>query len=316
MTLYSNQQQNRWFLGIALMLISALYSSSARAVSIRGDVPEQYYFDLATPFNAVGRLNTKRGSITATLVTPTKILTAAHVVDFNADGKLDNSLASYQFLLGTDVDTPDFILNNFASIDINPFWVSSSGLYQYDLAVITLMNPFHNITPLKVSTTNPLGKVGTMVGYGVNGTGNSPFENNFDGKRRAANNIIDFFADKGFGLSIQTDFDSPNENTNTYGSATPLDLEGTTAGGDSGGPLLVELGFEKTVVGVLHGGFNPFGGSSEYGDISFWVTMNDPDNIHFLGDNNVLAVPEPHTLLGTGIALAFSFIFKRKFNRK
>ena len=51
-------------------------------------------------------------------------------------------------------------------------------------------------------------------------------------------------------------------------SPTPIEFEATTAPGDSGGPVMVQIGAEWVVAGVLSGGttFN-----SVYGDISWWT---------------------------------------------
>ena len=127
-----------------------------------------------------------------------------------------------------------------------------------------------------------------MAGYGLNGTGQAPFENGDDGLRRCSENVIDYFeSDVYDGLTLQADFDSPAGNTNELGSSTPLALEGGTASGDSGGPLLVNFGSGYQIVGVLNGGYNNFGDSSEYGDVSIWAPVNDATNKSFLQSNGV-----------------------------
>ena len=51
---------------------------------------------------------------------------------------------------------------------------------------------------------------------------------------------------------ISTDFDNGSNSNNTIGgsSPTPVEFEATTAGGDSGGPVLVQLGGEWVIAGV------------------------------------------------------------------
>jgi hypothetical protein len=110
---------------------------------------------------------------------------------------------------------------------------------------------------------------------------------------------------QGSGTSIRTDFDSPDLNTNTFGSATPLALEGTTGGGDSGGPLLVDFGSGYRVVGSLNVGYNPYGDYSEYGDVSIWAPGNDPDNIIFLQGMGI-AVPEPSAAAMLAVVLVIA----------
>ncbi len=48
----------------------------------------------------------------------------------------------------------------------------------------------------------------------------------------------------------------------------PLQFEATTAPGDNGGPILVQVGSEWVIAGVLSGGTT---NTSVYGDISWWT---------------------------------------------
>ena len=272
--------------------------SSAQAISIRHDVPEADYLALAAPYDAVGQLELADGYVgTGTLVSITQILTAAHNVDGDHDGivMLPEEIT---FLLGDDVYSPDHVLS-VASVDVNPGWALSNGLPQYDLAVLTLTTPFAAITPMSLSQVDPYGMVGTTIGYGGHGTGDVPFENDWDGLRRAAQNMIDVVdgIDVEDGFTIKTDFDSPLTDTSSFGDLTPLALEGTTAGGDSGGPLVVNYLGQDVIVGVLNGGYNPLEPDysySEYGDVSIWSTFLDADNVAFLKGHGLL-VPEPST---------------------
>ncbi|MBI1338038.1 MAG: trypsin-like serine protease [Phycisphaera sp.] len=273
------------------LTLSTLWSGSASAISIRGDVPAQDYFDLAAPFTAVGRIYTNGTIGSGTLVSSTQFLTAAHVVDSNHDGIVDKTLNNYSIRFGTNVNSPSYSITSIASISIAPNYGSSNGSSSYDLAILTFSSPFLSISPIGLSTKNPLNKVGTMVGYGLNGTGTPPFENNLDGLRRAATNTLDVA-----GSTIRSDFDSPALNTNTYGSATPLALEGTTAAGDSGGPLVVDFGQGNQIVGVLSGGYNSFGAYSEYGDISVWAPIMTASNAAYLLSQGV-PIPEPTSIV-------------------
>ena len=283
---------------ILFLLLGALPSS---AISYRHDVAEQDYLDLAAPYDAVGRV-AFGGAGTGTLVSTTQILTAAHVVDSNHDGTADLALTAFSFLMGTNVDSPTYTLNNVISIAIHPLW-STGGSSRYDMAVMTIGTPFLDIAPMLLSNLNPLGEQGTMIGYGLNGTGAAPFDNAFDGLRRAAHNTIDRV-----GSTVRTDFDNPDMTTTYSGTSTPLALEGTTAAGDSGGPLVVNFGDGDRIVGVLNGGFNPDGDYSEYGDVSVWAPVDSPDNVAFLTSLGIgtTAVPEPSVVSLLGLGLIFT----------
>ncbi len=77
---------------------------------------------------------------------------------------------------------------------------------------------------------------------------------------------------------FSSDFDDETVNNNSLrdfgSSAVPLVNEGSTALGDSGGPLLVELGGEFLIAGVLSGGSIPVNG---YGDISWHTAALIPE---------------------------------------
>jgi secreted trypsin-like serine protease len=139
-----------------------------------------------------------------------------------------------------------------------------------------------------------------MVGFGRWGTGVGGAASDPDKLRRAADNTYDWFGKAvdnvnvasppctqvdllGLGLPstyetanlFSADFDNNTDAKNTLkqcGSSQEwLALEGSTAPGDSGGPLLFQLGLEWHVAGALTDGFNPVGPGSGYGDFSWWT---------------------------------------------
>ena len=145
-----------------------------------------------------------------------------------------------------------------------------------------------------------MGSTVTTVGFGLNGLGREGRQFTRDGQRWAAENILDWIGGAPFpeGATqsnsaifardnaaqsngdilpgtfniFTTDFDDGTALNNTlsdFGSSPfPLTNEGTTASGDSGGPLLVKHKNEFLIAGVLSGGttFN-----SVFGDISWWT---------------------------------------------
>lgn len=288
--------------------LSVGWVSDAAAIFIRDDVAVGSYNGLAADvrFQAAGYLGTAGGSgsfCSGTLIGASTFLTAAHCVDYNFDFILDDTPGT--LVVGFDVNFPLSLPSyNVLSISIHPGW---NGAPQYDLALIELTAAILGITPAIISLHDPIGQLGTMIGYGVqrNGLGVALIGAN---SRLGAQNIINQS-----GPDIQTDFDHPNGTTNSFGDVFPVALEGTTAPGDSGGPLFAVYGGNDVIVGVLHGGFNPFGVASGYGDISIWASLRDPANVAFL-HNRIHGVPEPSTLplLLAGLLGA---IYARKWRR-
>lgn len=146
-----------------------------------------------------------------------------------------------------------------------------------DVSILTLTSnvPSNIAEPMRlIDATNELvGMTAATLGYGFNGVGSSGHGNTSDGWRWGGENIIDVYgtpASASGSNIISTDFDDGSAGANTIpsSSATPLQFEATTAPGDSGGPVFVQLGSEWVIAGVLSGGTT---GNSVYGDISWWT---------------------------------------------
>lgn len=228
-----------------------------------------------------------------------KFLTAAH----NPNSDHDNVIPASEFFVyfGDDAgeDGQDAVASvtvSSSNVALNPLWASTNGSSQYDLAVFSFSpEAVTGVLPsaMSLSTANPIGQMGTTVGYGTWGNGQNFAGFGADGIRRAGTNMIDVVGDPddnptNTGFTIQTDFDGPNGEGHTIGSSVGLPLEATTASGDSGGPLLVD----GEIVGVLNGGFPGLdGNASEYGDRSIWAPIMDPDNQAFLIAQGIV-IPE------------------------
>ena len=293
----------------------------SQAIVIRHDVADQDYIDLAEPFDAVTLVDTFfAGFGSATLVSPTKVITAAHVVEpfLTIEALAPEFESSYTLLWGNGGNvspltsptvTRSFGGGGIASYAFHPEWtgdVNTSPAYA-DIAILTLSDPVTSITPISISAANPNGMFATTVGYGATGTGDisGPFTS--DQLRRGANNTIDVISELG---RLQADFDSPAEDTNRMGSATPLALEGTAAPGDSGGGIFVDFGSGLQLVGVVSSGTAIPNSGNDVG--SYGTRVNYAgfyNNTAFLIANGV-AVPEPTTSILLTIA-TFGLLTRR-----
>jgi hypothetical protein len=158
--------------------------------------------------------------------------------------------------------------------------------------------------------TNELGAHVVMTGYGIQGTGAGHVnEISADFTRRGAENLISLRADQDptvlnelyagntaiASTYLLSDFDDPGDPQhpeNAYPSALdPLSLEGSTAPGDSGGPVFADFGNGMQVIGLntwIDGYFDDSDNAS-YDDIFATIRVSP-----FIGwINEVTGIPEP-----------------------
>ena len=290
--------------GIATAMLFA--ATDASAIYIRADRSATPHEQLAALFPATGYFgDSSFGQFcTGTLVSPTQVLIAAHCVDANSNGNPDDSIGSLVF--GLEPNVPNSLNANIASIAINPGWVSSNGDAAFDFAVLTLDTPITNVAPALITSQNPVGQLGAAVGYGNQGTGTSHSDPPGSDDKLAVTNLIERFGDDPYfsnNNTLQFDFDSPNLNTNTFGNASPLDLEGATAPGDSGSPLMAQFGDTWFVTGVLNTGYNDFGNwwentESQYGDVSIYAAVQTPTNLAWLASQGLRIIDDTAPVLG------------------
>ncbi|MFM5917368.1 MAG: autotransporter domain-containing protein [Novosphingobium sp.] len=201
---------------------------------------------------------------------------------------------------------------------------NAAGFLYGDIAVASLDTPAVNIPtwallfsqlPAVPITANGTGYHVTIDGYGNNGTATTGSTGGIDYRRRIAENTLgalaslDEFENFLFGSAgvdnpqnlYWIDFDDPLRGQS---GASPYDFnawrdnaqpnEGITASGDSGGPLILDRTFAKSVIlGVLSGGYTRFYSgqpANGYGTASFyqplylywdWIAANNP--YHYVG---------------------------------
>ena len=189
------------------------------------------------------------------------------------------------------------------------------GFLESDVALAALDTPASDVptwamlfsplaVPDSIDSVSGTGYDVRVVGYGRSGYGESGSFQGTDFRRRAAENVLGalaslndrnewLFGPGDYGLPqnlYQTDFDDPN-GTNIFDFNLfrdgARDKEGSTAGGDSGGPLILQASMTELVIGVLSGGSRFFAGQpdSSYGTNSLyqplylhwdWIVANNP----------------------------------------
>ena len=194
------------------------------------------------------------------------------------------------------------------------------GFLEGDVAIASLDTPAANLptwsllfsplpTPDAITDEDGTGYHVNITGYGRTGSGTTGASQGIDWRRKSAENMIGALTSFDarntflFGPGVddlpqvlyRRDFDDPNKTNpfdfNLY-KDEPREREGTTAGGDSGGPLILDaannpITDEDLVIAVLSGGSRFFGGQvfSSYGTESFyqplflfwdWIAANNP----------------------------------------
>lgn len=247
---------------------------------------------------------------TAVLIAPTTVLSARHC------GPSVGGAVRF----GTSSASPTFSSSIQSVLFPGGGTASSPLLNGGDVAILTLAGavPASFATPfaLTAATTELIGFPVVTVGFGGAGIGSTGVSV-ANSTRRGGTNVLDNYGapvntTTSFSGSniFSTDFDNPAGTSNTLGwlgsNSTATSFEATTAGGDSGGPLLFDNGGVWTLMGVLSGGTTS---NSVYGDISWWTGVAPfRTQIEAAGGVFISVVPEPSTyafmLLGLGLVYA------------
>jgi len=217
-----------------LFLLLAAAGGSARAQSI-GPTPYIANGNQTIDWPEVGAFFTELGECSATLVGCRTAITAAHCVcDATGTGA---SCGGGEFVV--DPTSVAFFLSQAGffpvdSIEIPPGYAFSQ---QGDAAVLHLGTPLRGIRPRHINELArlPYGAFGTIVGFGLS-------ENTDFGIRRQGTIST---------ISCAMPGGVPDATNICWNSSLP---NSSTCEGDSGGPLLADIGAGTTLAGITTGG--------------------------------------------------------------
>jgi len=301
-------------LGPTLLLLSFVAAQNQRRIGTRHDVSLELHRQMGSNLGSfssgdnfpdlspVGLVQSDKGFIgTGTLISPTIVVTAGHVLRGSYKAKAPVA-SEWTFSLGSDSLKPTETYS-VSEIILHPGWtarlsyeggIGDGDVLGLDLALLRLDLPVTGVTPARFNAGDSelIGSRVILAGYGsiADGKRGVTSVDNFD--RLAGENTLDRVVEtvnasnvlqdyRGGVLGV--DFDSPDEFFNSLGStaspidylgsgssaSTPLPYEATTAEGDSGGPAFVRMNDVWKVVGTVSYGTE----SSVYGDVTVYTRL-------------------------------------------
>lgn len=226
---------------VLLIALFVLFASASRAVVIRDDVDDAQYRLPAADFPALVDLP---GEGHGVLIAPAWVVTAAHAVTWQPairqvllNGKARN-VARVVLHPGYRRPDPQVLQHALSTWDWTLFVLQLAA--SDDIALLELAEPVEDVVPVALHTTgHEVGTVVELIGKGATGTGAAGYAHESSHRtalRRAHNRVTS--ADGRWFCYV---FDRP-------GQALPL--EGGSGAGDSGGPLLVQEGADRRLLGL------------------------------------------------------------------
>lgn len=257
-------------------------------------------------FSPVGALISDDGILgTATLIAPDTIITAAHVVKNKTYDPLPFS-KEWQFYLHDDFEVASSE-NIYAvkSFSIHPDWINRQNQKPplgdgdqlgVDVALAILQRPVVGIQPYRLPGKDSLvtnHKI-YIAGYGNLVEGEKGVQDPKNSRRMAGENVLDRVVKEievedqsvnTTGGLLAFDFDSPSYSHNQLGQDKemidylsagssdpyPLNLEVSTAVGDSGGPLIARQKNSWRIFGTVSYGTS----NSTYGDVTILTRLSN-----------------------------------------
>ena len=277
-----------------LIPLSALVFLLLFAGIMRDDVAENKYTGLAKEkqFNCVGQvLINGKSAGSCVLISNRFVLSAAHVFmryQFRPDTLIvAGQKVSVNVLTGAspvDVNQCTFIFmgKSYTGKALHFFPGYSMKENQSDLALIDLQKMVNSVVPAKLNRRfDEMGATAVGVGFGASGFGMQIKEVRSKNQKIAGENSIDSLGGKlinNRSTTLICDFDSKTRpQLNRIGSAEPLALEYSSAGGDSGGGMFRKKNGQWELIGICHtteAGMDTFVANGYYGLLMEWMRIS------------------------------------------
>jgi secreted trypsin-like serine protease len=263
------------------IVFSINITTIAMAGSIIGDVSPQdsIKFGARDEFQATGALVDTvwqgrkyfRVYCTASLISPTVVLTAAHCA-VNAFKNFEQfkpgDLVFMIDALPDDGEHSPAHQSTVSKIYIHPDWKFEKGNNGPDLAVLKLASPINSVTPFIVNSKEDEldgDMIISLVGYGVHGDGANGCYGLTQGSRRGGQNVISSIGPSKY--KPEVDHIVFDMKTRAELKGLPKDfMEYTNCAGDSGGPVLRKYNGQWTIIGVNESGY-PTDATGPYTDL-------------------------------------------------